>query len=87
MEEKSDDRLVHIVTELGGNIYLSGHGASKYQSIEKFSSCGIELKYYDFASPEYAQVWGEFVSKLTIMDILFNHGFSETLLLLQNSKN
>ncbi len=87
IEEKNDDRLVQIVTKLGGDIYLSGHGGSKYQSIEKFASSGIELKYYDFASPQYTQIWGEFVSKLTIIDILFNHGFSETLLLLQTSKN
>lgn len=71
---KGDDRLVDLVTRVGGEVYLSGYGGANYQSEEKFRHVNIELKYYDFKPPIYPQMWGEFISGLSILDLLFNCG-------------
>lgn len=71
-------RLVEIGTKLGALVYLSGHGARKYQSERDFRAAGIALRYTDFAAREYSQLWGEFAGGLSAIDALFNIGLDGT---------
>lgn len=70
-------RLVEIVKHLGGSIYLSGKGGSKYQDDELFRANNIQLSYSTFIPPTYRQCWGEFTPNLSIVDFLFNNGISD----------
>ncbi|RPJ79539.1 MAG: hypothetical protein EHM20_01090 [Alphaproteobacteria bacterium] len=74
VEGKSTQLLVNIVRKLNGKVYLSGYGGSKYQEEDLFEKNDIKLQYYNFTHPVYPQLWGEFTSGLSIVDLLFNCG-------------
>lgn len=82
---EGDDRLIQLVLRLDGDTYLSGYGGFKYQNIDKFKAAEIHVQYYNFTPPEYPQLWGDFESGLSIIDILFNCGFSDTSHLIKSS--
>lgn len=67
-----EQRIIDIVKNLGGNVYLSGKGAKDYQDEEHFKREGIDLVYTDYRPIEYPQVHGEFVENLSVIDYLFN---------------
>ena len=46
--------------------------------LERFKTNGIEVIVQDFIHPEYPQLFGDFASHLSIVDLLFNCG-PETL--------
>ena len=77
---KSTDRvqrLVDICKELGANEFLEGSAGRGYlegEGEELFASNGIRLVYQDYQHPVYPQLHGEFVSRLSIVDLLFNVG-------------
>jgi len=75
LKGKNTELLVNIVKRFKGSQYLSGQGAKKYMDESLFEKAGIELVYTDFKHPEYNQLWGEFIPNLSILDLLFNHGF------------
>jgi len=86
VEGESTQLLINIVRKLNGQIYLSGYGGSKYQEESLFEEAGITLKYYDFEPPTYPQLWGNFISRLSIIDLLFNCG-SQSLKILMEKKD
>jgi hypothetical protein len=66
--------LVSLVKELGGDTYLSGSGARNYIDEELFKKEKIRLRYYQYGSFIYPQLWGKFIPNLSILDLLFNCG-------------
>ncbi len=71
--------IIEIIKKVGGNIYLSGNGAKKYQKEENFLSQGIKLEYQTFTPKAYKQMaTKEFIAGLSILDSLFNVGFDGT---------
>ncbi|WP_097014654.1 WbqC family protein [Anaerocolumna aminovalerica] len=70
-----EERILDICTLLKGSVYLSGKGARVYQDSGHFLESGIELRYTDYHSIIYEQLWGEFLPDLSIIDYLFNHGY------------
>ena len=84
---KRNDMNLNIVKYMNGDIYLSGHGAKKYNNENLFSENKIILQYLDFVSPIYPQLWGEFIPDLSIIDILFNVGEDQTIYYLNSMHN
>jgi len=77
MATRSDDptqRLILLCKELGGNAYLSGSEGRNYLEREKFTDAGIELWFQKVEAPCYPQLHGEFISHLSVIDMLFNVG-------------
>ena len=70
----STGRLIDLCKELGGSAYLAGVDGEKYMQIDQFSEAGIDLWYQDVVAPVYHQLHGEFVSHLSVVDLLFNVG-------------
>lgn len=81
----SDERLVTLVTRLGGDAYLSGYGGRNYQSVETFQRERIVCRYYDFQPPVYQQLWEGFIPGLSIIDCLFSCGKEGTAELLRKT--
>jgi hypothetical protein len=77
---------MNICRHHGGDTYLSGLGAQKYNDEEAFKETGIDLVYSDFEQPVYPQLWGGFVPNLSIIDLLFNCGKKSLEILLGDSK-
>ena len=72
-----EERVIDICVALGADTYISGHGASVYQVDEHFSSRGVALKYTDYASVEYEQLWKKigFLPNMSVLDYVLNCGF------------
>lgn len=70
-----EKRVIDICLALGGKTYISGNGARAYQVPEHFNDSGIILKYTDYKTFEYPQLWGDFIPNLSIIDYIFNCGF------------
>jgi len=68
------DRLIDICKALGADTYLSGKDGANYMDKERFKERGIEVLFQDFQHPVYPQLYGEFESSLSIVDLLFNCG-------------
>jgi len=87
LSTKREEKVIEIVEEVQGEVYYSGTGAMVYQKEENFKNRGIVLKYSDFRSFEYQQLWGAFESNVSILDYLMNCGYKwENVMEFQNSK-
>ena len=70
----SSQRLLMITKKLGGNTYLTGHGALKYLDHTLFEDNGIEVKYVDYCFKGYKQVHGTFTPYVTALDAIAHLG-------------
>ena len=55
-----------------------------YLKEDQFNAHNIEVKYQDFSHPVYPQLYGEFVSALAAIDLLFNCGPNSLSILRKN---
>lgn len=67
-------RLVDILERLGGTVFYEGAAGRDYIDEALFSSRGMRVEFQDYKHPVYAQLHGEFVPYLSVVDLLFNHG-------------
>ena len=65
-----------ICRRLGADIYLSGKYGRDYLDVARFAEQGIEVRYQDFKHPVYPQLWGDFLPRMSSMDLLFGCGES-----------
>ena len=78
-----DKKLVMICKNIDSDKYLSPIGSAAY--IEKnnpggdFPKNNIELFYQNYKHPQYQQQYEPFISHLSILDLLFNYGFNDSL--------
>lgn len=71
-------RLIEIIKQCEGNIYISGFGGDNYQEHELYINNNINLEKTSFKISEYKQTNSElFVPGLSIIDALFNIGKDE----------
>lgn len=68
------DRLVAICRAFGAGTFYEGAAGRSYIDTDAFRKEGIEVVFQDYRHPEYGQLHGEFVSHLSAVDLLFNHG-------------
>jgi hypothetical protein len=75
VEGTGSDRLVALVRAVGGDAYLTGHGADGYQEDEKFTAAGIAVHRQRYAAQPYPQLRpGDFVPGLSAIDAVMNCG-------------
>lgn len=72
-----EERVIDICVALGGDTYISGHGASVYQEEKHFLDKGVSLVYTDYEPIEYRQQWKKvgFLQYMSVLDYIFNCGF------------
>tara|TARA_B100000767_G_scaffold275531_1_gene313054 strand:- start:20125 stop:20850 length:726 start_codon:yes stop_codon:yes gene_type:complete len=86
-----DNRLVQICSELNAEFYISPKGSFEY--IEKnnkygaFLNSNINLVYNDYNHPIYNQIGDNFISHLSIIDLLFNVGKDNCLKIIRSGRN
>lgn len=80
---RKDKLIVSICSEIGASEYLSAQGSRDY--IDKnnpggaFVGSRVKLYYRQYKHPHYAQLFGSFISHLSVIDLLFNVGFKNSL--------
>jgi hypothetical protein len=72
----STQRLIDLIKNVGGNIYLSGSGGDNYQEHSMYEQANIKLIYNKIPFFQYEQYKSsEFIAGLSIVDAIFNIGF------------
>ena len=67
-------RLIEIILSLGGTRFYEGSAGRNYIDANVFEREGISVMFQDYAHPVYPQLHGDFISHLSIIDLLFNCG-------------
>ena len=74
-EQRKNERLIHICKQAGAKEYISGPLAKDYIVKDKFDEADIRLTWMNYDDYlEYPQLHGDFVHKVSILDVLFNCG-------------
>lgn len=71
------DRLIQICKAVGGTAFYEPAGGKTYlgaPEIERFRQNGIAFEFQRFQHPVYRQGGQDFVSHLSVIDLLFNEG-------------
>jgi hypothetical protein len=68
------DLIIHLLKSAGADIYLSGPSGKNYLDIEKFRQNNVDLKFFKFNHPVYAQRYPGFEPNMSGIDLLFNMG-------------
>jgi hypothetical protein len=75
--ETAHDKFVEMARILGANTILEAAAGRNWMDIEYFQKNGISIVFQDYNHPTYNQLYmmkGGFISHLSILDLLFNHG-------------
>lgn len=84
--ENNTERLLRICEGFGRDVYyLSGPSGVKYLDVAMFNKAGVEVGFQDYEPPVYAQLHGDFVAGLSIVDMLANCG-PDTIRLLRGDE-
>ena len=74
IQSAGNQMLVEICQKLGASTYVAQVAAAKYLNPILFDQAGIKLQFFKSPTLVYPQLWGAFVSNLSILDLLFNCG-------------
>lgn len=75
LESHSNEMLIAITKENGGDVYMCGGGAQGYQIDSTFREASVDLAYQNFQHPEYTQKGiPVFVPGLSVIDLLMQIG-------------
>lgn len=85
IDATATEALVAICKAVGADTYLSGIGGRDYLEQQRFRDEGIALVYQEFQHPSYPQLHGEFLSHLSVVDLVFNCGV-ESLEIIRKSR-
>lgn len=68
------ERIIGICRKVGADTYLSGRGAEAYNDALLYAEAGITLEYQVYEPPVYPQGGKEYISGLSVVDLLAYHG-------------
>lgn len=71
---KGSDKLLGIISELDGEVYITGHGASNYIDHNLFELNGVKVEYMNYQKFSYPQLYGQFNPHVSILDLIANVG-------------
>lgn len=78
MNMKASERIAEIVYQLKGTHYVGGgKGFEQYVDMEHFRNRNVSIIVQNWKCPEYPQSKGEFVSNLSILDLIANMSLDE----------
>ena len=72
--EDPTQRLVDICRAVDADIFYEGSSGKNYLDLAKFAAAGIQVVFQDYQCQPYPQLFGEFISHLSVVDALFNCG-------------
>ena len=70
----SSERVLAVVRELGGDVYVTGHGAARYLDHEAFEHAGVDVQYMAYRRMPYPQLHGDFTPFVSGLDLVANCG-------------
>lgn len=85
LNSKGNDYLIDLCKRERCNVYIFGALGIDYASTEQFKREGITPYFQNYNHPRYPQLHGDFLSHLSIVDLLFNCGPSSLEILMQGN--
>lgn len=79
LEGKKSDLVLDMCRKLSADLYIFGKLGKDYVKEEDFSAEGIKIYFQNYNHHVYPQLYGNFVSHLSIVDLLFNVGNERAL--------
>ena len=70
----NSDLILNICRDLKATSYISGPFGRQYLDEDKFAASGIDVIYHDYEHPTYMQSGPNFISHMSTLDLLMNHG-------------
>lgn len=67
---RGQDRIMDICRKEAASEYINLPGGQELYESEKFSNCGVELKFINPLDFKYKQFGGDFVPRLSIIDVM-----------------
>lgn len=74
LEGRKSELVLDMCSRLNASIYIFGEQGRNYADVQAFRSKGIHPYFQDYHHPVYPQQHRDFVSHLSIVDLLFNCG-------------
>jgi hypothetical protein len=68
------DLILEICSQSDTKTYISGPNGKNYLESKKFIKKEIEIVYHEFHHPKYLQMVDGFISHLSVLDLIANHG-------------
>lgn len=87
IHSSGSDKLLQILLELKGEIYITGHGAKNYLDHVLLERKGIKVEYMDYKKIPYPQLYGEFTPYVSILDLIANTGKEGKRYICSTTKN
>lgn len=80
------ERLLNICKRLGADEYFSGAAARHYLDLALFDQAGIAVYFQEYEHPVYPQLYGDFISHLSVLDLLMIAAPEAKRIILSGSK-
>lgn len=82
---KKSALVLNMCKQLKSDVYIFGELGKNYADIRSFEDNGIKVIFQEYRHPVYNQLHGEFVSHLSIIDLLFNCGDKSLEILMEGN--
>ena len=77
--------ILNMCKELNASTYIFGMLGKDYADVQEFEKNDIGLIFQNYNHPKYSQLYREFISHMSIIDLLFNHGPKSLEIILSNN--
>jgi hypothetical protein len=84
-EGEKSSLILNMCKELNASTYIFGTLGKDYANVHEFEKNNVKLIFQDYNHPKYSQLYSEFVSHLSVIDLLFNHGPKSLEIILSNN--
>jgi hypothetical protein len=74
IREKKSALVLELCRQMNADLFVFGALGRDYADVPAFERAGIQVYFQQYEHPVYQQLHGPFVSGLSIVDLLFNHG-------------
>jgi hypothetical protein len=82
---KGSELVLDMCKKLKADLYIFGSGGREYADEDDFVNAHISMCFQDYVHPPYSQLHGDFVSGLSIVDLLFNCGDASFAVLMEGN--
>lgn len=87
IEGRKNDLALEMCRKTGAKVLIFGALGKQYADVGAFNAVGCTPYFQDYNHPIYPQLYGDFVSHLSIIDLLFNCGDNSLEILMSNNVN
>jgi hypothetical protein len=77
--------ILDMCKELNASTYIFGMLGKDYADVQEFEKNNIGLIFQNYNHPKYSQLYREFISHMSVIDLLFNHGPKSLEIILSNN--